>query len=118
MTLEYCEKCVQMTNHDSVCLKCTTPEKETSTRKGVEELVAQLGLQGKITEQHAKDIEYVIQLHYEARLREVVGELFAVMDYQNTERELNAEEQERMGIKLALQEFKLKFAAKHGITNL
>lgn len=50
------------------------------------------------------------------REREVVGKLFEALDYQNTERELNAKEEDRMGIKLALQQFKLKLLTEYNIT--
>jgi hypothetical protein len=52
---------------------------------------------------------------YEREKGEMVSELFKVLEYQNTERELNAEQHERMGIRLALQQFKLKFAQKYGV---
>jgi hypothetical protein len=52
---------------------------------------------------------------YEREKGEMAKELFKVLEYLNTERELNAEQHERMGIKLALQEFKLRFAQKYGV---
>ena len=62
-----------------------------------------------------KDITEILQTSQE-REREIVGKLFEALDYQNTERELNAKEEDRMGIKLALQQFKLKFLTEYNIT--
>lgn len=50
------------------------------------------------------------------REREIVSKLFEALDYQNTERELNANEEDRMGIKLSLQQFKLKLLTEYNIT--
>lgn len=68
-----------------------------------------------LKEEISKAIQQERQTSQE-REREVVGKLFEALDYQNTERELNAKEEDRMGIKLALQQFKLKFLTEYNIT--
>jgi hypothetical protein len=52
---------------------------------------------------------------YEREKMEMAKELFKVLEDLNTDRELNAGQHERMGIKLALQEFKFKVAQKYGV---